>query len=180
MNGQRLMSGAQSEGGCKGAHKERACKDSSVVETELCQGRCRHCMRPPTPVSASRWRPRSLLHILQHFSKLLTTAAILAQIESTPTGGVAANLCPPPKDTVQALQAMLTEQHTWRRLCSSRITATSLVEYEGASAQRCCRMVASSASGMSPTCSSRNLERNALDNACACMQCVEHLQYPPR
>jgi len=58
------------------------------------------------------------------------------------------------------------EWQTCRRLWSSRMTATSLVAYEGASAQRSCRMVASSVSGMSPTCSSRNLERKALDSAC--------------
>ena len=33
-----------------------------------------------------------------------------------------------PKKIVRALQAVPSGQHTWRRLCSSRITATSLVE----------------------------------------------------
>ena len=33
-----------------------------------------------------------------------------------------------PKEIVRALQAVPLGQHTWRRLCSSRMTATSLAE----------------------------------------------------
>mmetsp|Transcript_19684 Transcript_19684/g.66983 ORF Transcript_19684/g.66983 Transcript_19684/m.66983 type:complete len:294 (+) Transcript_19684:1462-2343(+) len=48
-----------------------------------------------------------------------------------------------------------------RRRCRSRITSTSLEQYDGAMPHRAVMMVHSSLSGMSPTCSSRNRLRNA-------------------
>lgn len=44
-----------------------------------------------------------------------------------------------------------TPTHTWRRRCSSRITATSFDAYDGATAQRFSRISASSPSGRSST-----------------------------
>lgn len=58
-----------------------------------------------------------------------------------------------------------TPRRTCRLRCSSRIASTSFAAYEGASAQRCCRMCASSVEGMSSTCSSRKRERKARESA---------------
>ena len=50
-----------------------------------------------------------------------------------------------------------------RRLCSSRITSTIFAAYEGATEHRLFKMIRSSSSGMSPTWSSTNRLRNALE-----------------